>query len=424
MNKKLEETVNLKAPGVTRKVLIAEDDEALGNLIREALEANGYEVDLVGDGKSALEKFNEDPTAIVVTDMEMPVMDGYELITHLKEAVDEPVIFVITANNDAHFIIDVMKKGVYDYLIKPLDLTDLIMKVNRAVESYELKRMKRIVEKEKDIRLKNQLEWANWQKRMEVKDGKMDKSLFQNMHISFSQGAGFGALITLVNLLSNLSRKKGDHYEIPSDMMETVIKNARIAENAVNSFSDIEWIISNRLNVRKISCVELHDSIIEVKNLAEKKSHLNENRIMVSDRKDSFSRMFVNVDEKYFQKALNEILINAMKFSERGSDIYMIFDVNSDGAFISVINTPMKDEEGRRGIPMDYENLIFEPFFRLFHSVREEFGSFDYGLGLTLVEKIIEKHNGKIVGRNITDHTDFSKGPVTKVDFNITLPVV
>lgn len=406
-----------------RRILIAEDDPSMGNLLRDALEAESYEVTLVGNGQDALDKFSEEPFPVVITDIEMPLMDGYELIIHLNETEQAPTVFVTTANNDTQFIIDVMKRGVYDYIIKPLDIGELVIKVQRAFETHALKRMQRIAEKEREIRLEHQLEWLQWQAKMEGKDGTVDKSLFHNMHVSFSQGIGFGALITLLQIVVNSATQHGDGYLIPKDMMELVKKNAQVAERAINVFSEIEWIMSNQLPMDRISCHALHAILEEERVKASKYAPLNGNTIMLSDPKPAFAQKFVQVSDRYLRRVLYELYINALKFSEKNSSVYILLDIHEGNASVSVINQPVKDEEGRRGIPMEYEYLVFEPFFRMTKIVRENYDTFDYGLGLTMTDKIVEKLSGKITGRNITDHSDIAKGPVNKVEFNLALPL-
>ncbi|MBN1531440.1 MAG: response regulator [Spirochaetes bacterium] len=408
----------------SKRILVAEDDSAMAALFRETLEAEHYEVTVSENGAEALKQFEAEPFPIVMTDIEMPVMDGYELITRLKERDDTPLIFVATVNSDYNFIIDIMKMGVYDYIVKPVDLGALAIKVERAFESQKMKRMQRIVERERQIRLEHQLEWLQWQSRMEVKDGKVDKSLFHNMHISFSQGTGFGALITLLNIVANSAEVQGEHYIISREMMDLVKKNALVAENAINTFSEIELIISNPLPLEKVSCYALHGIMAEIKERAVQYEALNGNHIMLSDLKPFFAGKFVSVSEEHLRKAVYELLINALKFSEKNSEIYIFLDIHDKNAVISVISQSARDEEGRRGIPMEYENLVFEPFFRMTKIVREGYDTFDYGLGLTMAEKIIDKHAGKITGRNITDHSDISKGPVSKVEFSVSLPLL
>ena len=72
---------------------------------------------------------------------------------------------------------------------------------------------------------------------------------------------------------------------------------------------------------------------------------------------------------------------------------------------------------------MEYENIIFEPLFRLVKVLHEKYDTLDYGLGLSKVETIIKKLDGKITVSNIEDHTEFAKGSRTRVNFTISLPL-
>ena len=121
-----------------------------------------------------------------------------------------------------------------------------------------------------------------------------------------------------------------------------------------------------------------------------------------------------------FKKVIDEMLINALKYSESDSDIFVIVDVKEGDVIFSVINNIKADDDN--GIPMEYENIVFEPFFRKVKYVQEEYNTLDYGLGLTLIDRVVKQHKGKVVINNITDHTDFGKDPVTKVNCQITLP--
>lgn len=90
---------------------------------------------------------------------------------------------------------------------------------------------------------------------------------------------------------------------------------------------------------------------------------------------------------------------------------------------ISFLNKPLPNEDGVLGIPMEYEYIIFEPFFRLTKTVSDGYDTLDFGLGLTIVEKIILRHQGKVRIGNIQDYTDISKGPAVKVNCVITIPL-
>ncbi|MCB1319354.1 MAG: ATP-binding protein, partial [Leptospiraceae bacterium] len=86
--------------------------------------------------------------------------------------------------------------------------------------------------------------------------------------------------------------------------------------------------------------------------------------------------------------------------------------------FLSVMNHPHENTEVV-GIPPEYENLVFEPFFRINRTVQEMYDTLDSGLGLTLVQKIVNNHNGSVSLFNINDHVDEG----IRVNAEIQLPL-
>ena len=137
----------------------------------------------------------------------------------------------------------------------------------------------------------------------------------------------------------------------------------------------------------------------------------------------SHKNAVVKINKEYFYKAIYEILINALKFSKYNSFIVVLVSIVGRYLVISTINDPERSDEGLLGVPTEYEKVVFEPFYRLTKSVYEQYKTLDFGLGLTLVEKIINKHGGEVVVENIKDHSDFRRDPQAKVDVSISLPL-
>ena len=143
----------------TNKILIVEDIESERDLLKTILQKRDYDVTTAENGKEALEISKKVDFAVVITDLKMPVMDGFELINHLVGIKEEPVIMVLTSEDDRDIIIDIMKRGIFDYVIKPVKADDLLMKLERALNVSEFKRVNKVVEKEKVVRIEQQLEW-------------------------------------------------------------------------------------------------------------------------------------------------------------------------------------------------------------------------------------------------------------------------
>ncbi|HNR88532.1 MAG TPA: response regulator [Spirochaetota bacterium] len=408
------------------RILLVEDEEMSRDLVMGILKDRGYAVTACENGEAALGAYQMRPFPLVITDIDMPVMDGNELIRQIKGIDENQVIIVLTIHEETKIVIDIMRNGVFDYLIKPPVANDLLCKVERAMEVAELKRMKRVLEAEKTVRLENQLQWFTWNEKIIQRDyDRVDQTLFYSLHSSFNQGAGFGALLTLISLISETAEKVDDNYLIDSLLFDLINKNAQMAERTLNVFSDINRIINNDLNMERSNvadvCTMLRIIVREHAELASKKKQ----ELMLSELKPGFEKFEVMIDHDYMAKAASELLVNALKFSDSNSTIYLLIDMRgNDSLAISFISKPTKTEKGIEGIPIEYENLVFEPFFRLTGATFEQYETLDYGLGLTVVEKIITKHGGRITVSNILDYTDISREPIVKVNFSLSLPLI
>lgn len=406
---------------MNNNILLVEDSASIRKVVSDMLEKAGYSVTPAENGKAGLDKIKSEYFQLVITDLEMPVMNGSELIDNINVLEDKPVIVVLTSHTSVDMIVDIMKKGVFDYLIKPVKENDLLLRIQNAFKISELNRMKKISEKEKMIRLEQQLDWYKLVDKMTRKEANLKESnLFENLRRSLNQGSGIGVLVSLIDLISMTARKNGDVYEIKENIMEDIFKNQSMVYKTMQVFLDIEKMTSEKMQLDKIPLSDLYEAVDRsVKDLKEI-ARIGNHRLLLSESKKNFGQIAVNVNAGYFKKAIDEIIINAMKYSEKGSKIFVIVDVKGMEVIFSVINSIKS--EGDNGIPMEYENIVFEPFFRKVKYIQEEYNTLDYGLGLTLVDRIVRKHDGNVAIHNITDYSDFGRNPVTKVNCQFSLP--
>ena len=145
--------------------------------------------------------------------------------------------------------------------------------------------------------------------------------------------------------------------------------------------------------------------------------------VVVSDCKPEVEHITVYINIRYFMILSEEIIINALKLSIQGSQISVIINVETDYLVLSILNVPQKNSDGNTGIPLECENIVFEPFFRMSKNTFEKYKTLDYGLGLNLAEKIVQKHGGKINLTNLNDYSDIGSNPVVKVHCRITIPL-
>jgi len=128
------------------KVLMAEDEPALGQIVRESLETRNFNVHLVQDGEKALEAFHQQEPRVVVLDVMMPKKDGFSVAREIRQ-VDAyiPIIF-LTSKSQAADVVEGFGAGGNDYLKKPFSMEELIVRINHLVDRKKLQEKTEIIE--------------------------------------------------------------------------------------------------------------------------------------------------------------------------------------------------------------------------------------------------------------------------------------
>jgi DNA-binding NtrC family response regulator len=122
------------------KILVAEDEEITLKHVLSTLGSEGYEVVGEKDGKAAFDRINSDHFDLLITDVKMPLMSGLDLLDKVKEIHPDIDVMIITGFGSVGDAVDAMKKGAYDYITKPFDLDELVIKVNKINEKKKLKK--------------------------------------------------------------------------------------------------------------------------------------------------------------------------------------------------------------------------------------------------------------------------------------------
>jgi DNA-binding response OmpR family regulator len=113
----------------TIKVLLAEDETALAHIVRESLEERGYHVVLCPNGKAALEQYEAKKPDIIVLDVMMPLMDGFEVARRIRLADRQTPIIFLTAKSQSKDVVTGFEIGANDYLKKPFSIEELIVRI-------------------------------------------------------------------------------------------------------------------------------------------------------------------------------------------------------------------------------------------------------------------------------------------------------
>jgi len=120
------------------KILVVDDDSLSKDYLSEALLRNGYSVDNAGDGYKAITLVNKCNYDMVFLDMKMPGMSGIEVLEKIKKTSKETTVVIMTAYGSVETAVDAMKKGAYDYIIKPFSLDQIEILLKKIRERQTL----------------------------------------------------------------------------------------------------------------------------------------------------------------------------------------------------------------------------------------------------------------------------------------------
>ncbi len=121
-----------------KRILVAEDEQTLREGIVSALQERGWQVSEAADGAQAIAQVEEEVFDMVVTDLKMPEASGLDVLRRCKMLNENTIALVMTAFGTVESAVEAMKAGAYDYLIKPFDLEELEMKIDRALDHRRL----------------------------------------------------------------------------------------------------------------------------------------------------------------------------------------------------------------------------------------------------------------------------------------------
>lgn len=127
------------------KILIAEDDADLRDLFRKVLVKSGYAVMGVSNGKEALDAIDKEYFDLIISDIMMPVLDGYELVSTLREAGNNIPVLTITAKDAFDDMRMGFLSGMDDYMVKPVNVNEMVLRVGALLRRAQIINERKLV---------------------------------------------------------------------------------------------------------------------------------------------------------------------------------------------------------------------------------------------------------------------------------------
>ena len=123
---------------VQKQVLIVEDDAQVRGALREIFIADGYQTRVASNGREGLEAFERERPPLTLTDIRMPLMNGLDFLKRARAMDGDAAIIVITGVGDIKTAIESLKSGAYDFITKPVNVEEVLIAAERALERRQL----------------------------------------------------------------------------------------------------------------------------------------------------------------------------------------------------------------------------------------------------------------------------------------------
>lgn len=370
------------------RILIVDDNKDNVELMYQILE-DDYSLGIAYSGKECIEKAISEQPNLILLDVNMPNMDGYETMQGLQQQEqtrDIPVIFASAYYKESAMIVKGLEQGAFDYLTKPIDADILLAKVGVV---------KRIKQAEDEIRQqKNKLEVSN--KKLEAADEL--KSIFL-ASMSHELRTPLNSIIGFTGLL--LMEVVGGINEGQKEQLERVKRNGNHLLDLINDVLDISKIEAGKIDL-SISEFDIVKLLAEItKSIApEVNAKGLEFQINMPD-----NAVMIRNDRRRVQQIIANFLSNALKFTAQGSiNVTLLTEITRE---ITVVV-----EDTGVGIKQDDLDRLFEPF----QQINKDFSKSYKGTGLGLY---LSKQLSSVIGGEILFESHYGQGS----QFSMVLPV-
>jgi two-component system sensor histidine kinase/response regulator len=348
-------------------ILIVDDTPENLISLKKVLEKHNFEVDTASSGEEALKKVLKNAYVLIILDVQMPGMDGFEVaeaISGYSKAKETAIIFLSAANTGLNFITKGYSSGGLDYITKPVDMNILLLKVKTFYRIYEQSR--KLIEIQEAL-----LEEIEFRKKAERKKDEFISIASHELKTPLTSVKGY------VQLLER-SVDKGDIPTVKRHLEKAQLQLDKL-NDLIADLLDISKIESGKLkfNKKSFDLDLLMESIMEIIHQSNP-----EFRII----KTGAISQPVFADEMRIEQVIVNFLTNAIKYAPGTDEVHVHLAVDGDRVLVSVKDFGI-------GIHPEQQNNVFDKFYRVEETAIHFQG---LGIGLYISAEIIRRHGGTL----------------------------
>ena len=340
------------------KILVVDDDPSVLGFISLVLKRKGYEINAFEKAEDALDILQKENFDAVLTDIKMPGISGIEFLEKIHEINRDIPVILMTAYADLDITVEAIKKGVFDFIIKPYQSEQIFHAIEKAIK------YKRFIEMEKDYR--RLLEEFNREIEALIAERTMNL-----MAMTVADKVRNPAIV-----IGRIAKKLYEKSDISPDILENlrcIIEETEKLDSIVKEF--YEMLKSKKSKFVYEDLNEIVKTV--VKSIGDKNIRI--------ETKFAEQPLRINMEKNLIRIAIILLIKNAMEAIQNRGEVSIKTYQTEDKVFLEIT-------DNGEGIPPEILDKIFQPFF----STKKK----SFGMGLPLVKQIVEEHMGEISVRS------------------------
>lgn len=355
-------------------ILIVDDRPENLISLQKVLQAHNFEVDTASSGEEALKKVLKNNYVLIILDVQMPDMDGFEVaeaISGFSKAKDTAIIFLSAVNTELKFITKGYLSGGLDYITKPVDINVLLLKIKTFYRIYEQSRKLNEVQEKL-------LEEIEFRKQAENKKDEFISIASHELKTPLTSVKGYIQLLQR-SLDKDNKAMAVNHLEKASIQLEKL-------NDLIVDLLDISKIESGKMkfNMQHFCADNMVNNAIEMLQQS------NPNFII---NKLGKTHEMIFGDEMRLEQVVINFITNAIKYAPGTNQVNVTINIKDGKLYLAVKDFGI-------GISSEQQKRIFEKFYR----VEENSNRFNgLGIGLYICSEIINRHGGTIGVNSVPD---------------------
>ncbi|WP_145857990.1 sensor histidine kinase [Pedobacter suwonensis] len=355
-------------------ILIVDDRPENLISLQKVLQAHNFEVDTASSGEEALKKVLKNNYVLIILDVQMPDMDGFEVaeaISGFSKAKDTAIIFLSAVNTELKFITKGYLSGGLDYITKPVDINVLLLKIKTFYRIYEQNRKLNEVQEKL-------LEEIEFRKQAEHKKDEFISIASHELKTPLTSVKGY------IQLLQR-SLKRDDKAVAQNHLEKASIQLEKLNELIVDLL-DISKIESGKMkfNMKPFCADNMVNNAIEM--LQQSNPDFKISKLGQTDE-------MIFGDEMRLEQVVINFITNAIKYAPGTDQVNVTVNIKDEKLYVAVKDFGI-------GISKEQQQKIFDKFYR----VEENSNRFNgLGIGLYICSEIINRHGGAIGVNSVPD---------------------